>query len=51
MKSLQAPKLKTITLIKVMYTAIHTYDEQAFDNINEESEKKTSSLWNRCGLF
>ena len=40
MKSLQAPNLKTIVLTKVMYTAICNYDEQAFDNVSEESEKK-----------
>ena len=32
-----------------MYPAIRTYDEQAFDNMIEESEKKTTivkkSLW------
>ena len=38
MKSLQAPNLNTIVLIKAMYTAIHNYDEQAFDNMSEESE-------------
>ena len=40
MKSLQAPNLKTIALTKAMHTAIHSYDEQAFINIREESEKK-----------
>ena len=40
MKSLQAHNLKTIVLTKAMYTAIHSYDEQAFDNMNEESGKK-----------
>ena len=39
MKSLQAPNLKTIGLTKVMDTAICSYDEQAFDNMSEESEK------------
>ena len=39
MKSLQAPNLKTIALTKVMYTAIRSFDEQAFDNMSEESEK------------
>ena len=34
-----------------MYPAIHSYDEQAFDNMNEESEKETLSLRNCCGLF
>ena len=51
MKWLQAPNLKTIVLIKAMYTAIHSYDEQAFDNMSEESEKNTLSLSIRCGLF
>ena len=40
MKSLQAHNLKTIVLSKVMYTTIHSYDEQAFDNMSEESGKK-----------
>ena len=39
MKLLQTPYLKTIVLTKVMYTAIHSYDEQALDNMSEESEK------------
>ena len=39
-KSLQAPKLKTTALIKVMRAGIRSYDEQAFDNMSEESEKK-----------
>ena len=34
---------------------IRSYDEQAFDNMSEESEKKNNlralSLINRCGLF
>ena len=34
-----------------MYPAIRRYDEQAFDNMSEESEKKKLSLRNRCGLF
>ena len=50
MKSLQATNLKTTVLTKAMYTAIHSYDEQAFD-MSEESEKITLSLRNRCGLF
>ena len=41
MKSLQAPNLKTIGSTNVMKTAIHSYDEQAFDNMSEESEKNT----------
>ena len=49
MKSLQAPNLKTIALTKVMYTAICSYDEQAFDNMSEESKKYNfivrKSLW------
>jgi len=36
MKSLHAPNLKTIVLTKVMYMAIHSNDEQAFD-MSEES--------------
>ena len=51
MKSLQAPNLKTIALTKVMYTVIVSYDEQTFDNMSEESEKKSLSFRNRCGLF
>ena len=51
MKSLQAPNLKTIAFTKVMYTVIHSYYEQAFDNMNEESEKKALLFRNRCGLF
>ena len=39
MKSLKAPNLKIIELTKAMYTAIHSYDEQAFDNMSDESEK------------
>ena len=34
-----------------MYPAIRSYDEQEFDNMSEESERKTLSLRNRCGLF
>ena len=33
----QAPNLKTIALAKAMKTAIYSYDEQAFDNMSEES--------------
>ena len=40
MKSFQAPKLKTLALTKAMYPAIRSYDEQAFDNMSEESEEK-----------
>ena len=39
MKSLLAPNLKTIALTKVMYVAIHRYEDQAFDDITKESEK------------
>ena len=42
-KSLQAPNLKTIALTKVMYTVIHSDDEQAFDT-SEESGKKNFSV-------
>ena len=40
MKSLQAPNLKTITCTEGMYTVICSYDEEAFDNMSEESEGK-----------
>ena len=40
MKSLQVPNLKTTVLTKAMYTTIRSYDEQAFDNMSEESENK-----------
>ena len=40
MKLLQAPNLKTIVLTKAMYTMVPSCDEQAFDNMSEESEKK-----------
>ena len=40
MKWLHAPNLKTVVLTKVMYTTIRSYDNQAFDNTSEESEKK-----------
>ena len=40
MKSLQTPNLKTVRLTKAMYTTIRSYDEEAFDNMSEESEKK-----------
>ena len=43
MKSFQAPHLKTIALTKVVYTVIHSYDEQAF-NMCEESGKKNFML-------
>ena len=32
--------LKTIALTKAMYTESRSYDEQAFDNMSEESERK-----------
>ena len=53
MKSLQPPNLKIIALTKVMYTAIRSCDEQAFDNMSEEGEKKNKKLSsrNRCCLF
>ncbi len=38
MKLLQAPNLKTIVLTKAMYAVIRSYNEQAFDNMSEESE-------------
>ena len=38
--SLQAPNMKTIALTKAMYTSIHKYEYQAFDDMSEESEKK-----------
>ena len=44
MKSLQALYLKTIALTKVIYTAIRSYDEQAFDNMSEASEKNLSAF-------
>ena len=34
-----------------MYPGIRSYDEQAFDNVSEESETKPSSSRNRCSLF
>ena len=40
MKSLQAPNLKTIARTKAMYTVIHRNEDQAFDNMCEESKKK-----------
>ena len=40
MKSLGAPNLKTIALTKAMCTTICSYDDVAFDNMSEESEKK-----------
>ena len=49
MKSLQALNLETTVLTKGMYTAIRSCDEQAFDNMSEEGEKKNfilrKSLW------
>ena len=44
MKSLHAPNLKTIVLTKVRYTAICSDDEQAFDHMSEESEKKKNFI-------
>ena len=43
MKSFQATNLKTIALTKVMYAVICSIDEQAFDNMSEESGKKKLS--------
>ena len=40
MKLLQAPNMKNIELTKAMYTAIHSYDEQAFDISKESGGKK-----------
>ena len=51
MKLLQAPNLKTIALTKTMHTAIISDDEQAFDNMSEESEKYTFSLRNHYSVF
>ena len=39
MKSLQAPKLKTIELTKVMYTATRMYVNEEFDDISEGRKK------------
>ena len=56
MKSLQTLNLKKlIALTKVMYTTIRRYEDQAFNDMSEEREKKTfchdlSSI-NCCGLF
>ena len=44
MKSLQAPNFKTIGLTKAMYAVIRSYNEQTFDNMSEESEKKKKYL-------
>ena len=38
-ESLQAPNMKNLALTKAMYTVIGSYDEQAFDNMSEESRK------------
>ena len=55
MEFLQAHKLKTISLTKAMYTVIHRYLDEAFNDISEESEKitflKALSLINHCSLF
>ena len=40
MKSLQPPNLKTVAIAKVMYRVTRSYDEEAFDNMSEESGKK-----------
>ena len=44
MNSLQAPNLKTLLHPKAMHTVIHSCDEQAFDNMSEESEEKKTLL-------
>ena len=47
-KSLQAPKLKTIALTKVINTTTRSHDEQEFNNMSVESGKKTlvkKSFW------
>ena len=31
--------MKTTLLTKVIHASIHSYDEEAFDNMDEESEK------------
>jgi len=55
MKFLEAHNLKTIALTKVMSTVIHSYVDEAFDEMSEESDKKnifsTLSLINNGGLF
>ena len=40
MKSLQAPNLKMKALTKAMYTVIHWYVDEAYDDTSEESDKK-----------
>ena len=45
MKLLQAPNLKTIILTNAIYTAIHSYDEQAFIHMSVESEKNKTVLF------
>ena len=40
-KSLQPPNMKTREPTKAIYTAIiHSYEDQTFDEMNEESEEK-----------
>ena len=41
MKSFQAPNMKTLALTKAMYAAICRDEDEAFDDMSEESEKKT----------
>ena len=36
--------MKTIALTKALYPAIHNHVEQAFNNMNEESEKKKNFI-------
>ena len=50
MKSLQAPKLKTIEPTKVICTAIRRYEEQALMILVRESEKRFLKI-NRCCPF
>ena len=52
--SYTAPNLKAIALTKTMYTEICNNEDQAFDDVTEESGKKkfsTLSLRNCSGLF
>ena len=44
MKSLQAPNLKTIAGTEAMHTAIRRNDEEAFNNMREESEEKKKTI-------
>ena len=57
MKSLQAPNLKTTALTKAMYTVILRHEDEAFDDMSEESGNKkknvlkTLSSITCCGRF